>query len=109
MPSQEDSIHVCPNNWILYRKTYAKRNDCPKCKASRWKYPDKQKGALKVLRHFPLAPRLQRLFSSRKTAENMQWHHLKRKPVDGVLSHPADGEAWKAFDEEWKDHFATDH
>lgn len=62
---------------------------------------------MKVLRHFPLIPRLQRLFSSRKTAENMRWHQLKRVPKEGVLSHPADGEAWKDFDRTWPD-FAAD-
>lgn len=44
-----------------------------------------------------LLPRLQRLFMSSKTARNMRWHfenHLK----DGLLRHPSDFEAWKAFD-----------
>ena len=28
----------------------------------------------------------------------VQWHKLKRQPVDNELSHPAHGEAWKEFD-----------
>ncbi|GMP66351.1 hypothetical protein CsSME_00026743 [Camellia sinensis var. sinensis] len=32
----------------------------------------------KVLRYFPLTPRLKRLYMSRKTAEDMRWHKEKR-------------------------------
>ena len=90
-----DSIHVCPNNCILFRGDYADKDNCPECQASRWKYPERKRSAVKVLRYFPLAPRLKRLFASRKTVENMQWHALKRKPEKDVLTHPADGAAWK--------------
>jgi hypothetical protein len=31
----------------------------------------------------------------------VQWHKLKRKPVQNELSHPADGEAWKDFDRKY--------
>jgi hypothetical protein len=51
-----------------------------------------------VLQHFPLIPRLKRLFSSAKISEETQWHKLKRKEVENELSHPVDGEAWKDFD-----------
>ena len=88
-----DSIHVCPNNCILFRKEHAGKDKCPKCDASRWKYPDRKACPVKVLRHFPLVPRRQRLFSSRETAENMRWHQSTRVPIEGVLSHPADAEA----------------
>ena len=51
----------------------------------------------KVLRHFPLKSRLQRLFMCAQTAESMIWHD-KERPKDGNIRHPADGEAWKYFD-----------
>jgi hypothetical protein len=51
-----------------------------------------------VLRHFPLIPRLRRMFATAKISEEAQWHKLKRKEVENELSHPADGEAWKDFD-----------
>jgi hypothetical protein len=102
------SIHVCPNNCVLFRKNLAKLENCPKCKASRWKDGDgKRKVPEKVLRHFPLIPRLRRMFVSKKGSEDMQWHKLKRQPVDDELSHPADGEAWKDFDRKHKS-FAAD-
>jgi hypothetical protein len=103
-----ESIHVCPNNCVLFRKAYAKHDHCPKCNASRWKDVDgKRRVPEKVLRHFPLIPRLQRMFISKKQSAEVQWHKLKRKPVDNELSHPADGEAWKDFDREHPD-FAAD-
>ena len=93
------SIHVCPNNCVLFRKDLAKHDNCPKCNASRWKDADGKKSIPeKVLRHFPLIPRLQRMFISKKSTCEVQWHKLKRQPVDNELSHPADGEAWKEFD-----------
>jgi len=103
-----DSIHVCPNNCVLFRKELAKMDKCPVCGASRWKDEDTRKQIPnKVLRHFPVVPRLQRMFASKKLSEQAQWHKLKRKPVDNELSHPADGEAWKDFDRKY-DWFAKD-
>jgi hypothetical protein len=94
-----NSIHVCPNNCVLFRKELAEKDVCPVCGASRWKDNDgRMKIPEKVLRHFPLIPRLKRIFSSKKMSEEAQWHKLKRKPVENELSHPADGEAWKDFD-----------
>nr|XP_045088019.1 uncharacterized protein LOC123495193 [Aegilops tauschii subsp. strangulata] len=93
------SIHVCPNNCVLFRKDLAKHDNYPKCNASRWKDADGKKSIPeKVLRHFPLIPRLQRMFISKKSSREVKWHQLKRQPVDNELSHPADGEAWKEFD-----------
>ncbi|CAK8561187.1 unnamed protein product [Lathyrus sativus] len=51
----------------------------------------------KVLRYFPLKPRLQRLFLSSKTTEDMRWHATDANN-DGMLRHPRDSEAWKKFD-----------
>ncbi|XP_025661460.1 uncharacterized protein [Arachis hypogaea] len=56
----------------------------------------KKKQAAKVLRYFPLKPRLKRLYMCSKTAEHMQWHN-SAPARDGLLRHPRDGEAWKNF------------
>nr|XP_051202323.1 uncharacterized protein LOC127315924 [Lolium perenne] len=103
-----ESIHVCPNNCVLFRKDYAKENNCPRCKASRWKDADgRRKIPEKVLRHFPLIPRLQRMFLSKERSKEVQWHKLKRQDMENDLSHPVDGDAWKDFDNIHKD-FAAD-
>ncbi|XP_021770707.1 uncharacterized protein LOC110734887 [Chenopodium quinoa] len=99
-------IDACPNDCMLYWKERANDKSCHVCKASRWKLNEKQKeeGALpdegvpaKVLRYFPLKPRLQRLFMCSKTTELMTWHETDRKK-DAKLRHPADGHALKNFD-----------
>ena len=55
----------------------------------------KEKIPQKVLRHFPIKPRLQMLFMLRHTSINMRWHKEKRINEDGVLRHPNDSRAWK--------------
>jgi len=94
-----ENIHVCKNNCVLFRKDKEKLNVCPVCKESRWQDETGTKRVPhKVLRHFPIIPRFKRIFASKRTSEETQWHKKVRKPVDNVMSHPADGEAWKAFD-----------
>lgn len=46
----------------------------------------RKKIGAKVLRHFPLLPRLQMLFMSSKTAASMRWHEESRTK-DGYLRH----------------------
>ncbi|XP_019189395.1 PREDICTED: uncharacterized protein LOC109183788 [Ipomoea nil] len=83
---------------------------CKVCHTSRWKQPNGKNGGdvrcgskfkkkpSKVLRYFPLKPRLQRLFMSSKTAENMRWHAMDSNR-DGLMRHPRDSESWKRFNE----------
>ncbi|XP_019242461.1 PREDICTED: uncharacterized protein LOC109222569 [Nicotiana attenuata] len=112
---------ACVDNCILYRKEYEDLKQCPECGEKRWivrKGEDdtevassnlnKRKKGIprKILRYFPLIPRLQRLFMTKQTAEDMRWHKNKRVD-DGVLRHPADSLTWKTFDEKHLD-FASD-
>ncbi|XP_028223594.1 uncharacterized protein LOC114405148 [Glycine soja] len=91
-------IDACPKHCMLYLGDDEKSLDaCKHCGTSRWKPNKKKKIAAKVLRYFPLKPRLQRLFTCRKTTKDMRWHVLEDNK-DGLLRHPRDGEAWKTFD-----------
>jgi hypothetical protein len=74
-----------------------------KCGQSKWKdevdldddgqpISASKKLPAKVLRLFPLIPRLQRLFMSQCTTYSMRWHAVDRTK-DGELRHPTDGEA----------------
>ncbi|XP_056697938.1 uncharacterized protein [Spinacia oleracea] len=92
-------IHACPNDCILYRKEYEGADVCPKCETSRWK---SKNIPAKVLRHFPLKPRLQRVFMCSKTPESMVWHD-KERTKDDKIRHPADAQSWKDFDETYPD------
>ena len=78
------------------------------CGSSRWVTNEKKdsqaesvskqkKKLAKVLRYFPLIPRIQRLFATRKTSDDMCWHDEGRTK-DGKIWHPANGECWKDLD-----------
>ena len=97
-----NSIHVCKNNCVLFRKDYAELDACPKCKESRWEDAGGNKRVPhKVLTHFPIIPRLKRIFATKATAESTQWHKKQRRQVDNEMSHAADGKAWKHFDRKY--------
>ncbi|KAK7328924.1 hypothetical protein VNO77_23061 [Canavalia gladiata] len=101
-------IHSCPNDCMLYWKENENDDSCKICQASRWKefgqvdcefnqLKEGHKVPAKILRHFPLIPRLERLFMCSTTTESLRWHEEERSK-DGKLRHPADGQAWKDFD-----------
>ncbi|XP_068486822.1 uncharacterized protein [Phaseolus vulgaris] len=101
-------IDACPNDCMLYYGEDKDKEVCKKCNESRWKRRKKNKtidGTLKkqkkvpakILRYFPLKPRLQRMFMSSKIAEHMQWH-ASENTNEGILRHSRDSEAWKNFD-----------
>ncbi|XP_028084685.1 uncharacterized protein LOC114285803 [Camellia sinensis] len=95
-------IDACINDCVLFWKENARFDKCPKCKASRYKINrgTGKKIPHKVLRYFPLTPRLKRLYMSRKIAEDRRWHKDKRID-DGVLRHSADSDEWKEFDAQY--------
>jgi hypothetical protein len=70
-------IHCCPKGCILFRKEHKDAKYCPKCKSSRYVEVGKGDGKeeqneeipMKVLRHLPIIPRLQRLFMSKESAK----------------------------------------
>src|SRR5262249_19592059 len=96
-------IDVCPNHCLLYYKEDAEKTCCDICGHSRFKPRRgdnvKQKDVPhKVLRYFPLTPRLQRLYMSSKIAKHMRWHAERVRREENVMNHHADAEAWKHFD-----------
>ncbi|KAK5843103.1 hypothetical protein PVK06_005536 [Gossypium arboreum] len=113
-----NKIHSCPNDCMLYWGDRRNQQSCHVCGKSRWvnrdaedvnedEYgPQSRRKPNKILRYFPLIPRLQRLFMSSKTVEFMMWHHDQRTD-DGLLRHPADSFAWKSFDNKFPS-FASD-
>ncbi|XP_042472278.1 uncharacterized protein LOC122054932 [Zingiber officinale] len=115
-----EKIHACPNDCMIYWGENENEQAYKVCNLPRWKNLQKSsrrsykggkkrlevKISAKVFWYFPLKPRLQRLFMSSKTFENMQWH-FKKRVSDGNLRHPADSRAWKEFDERHYE-FASD-
>ena len=105
-----ESIHVCKHDCCLFYKEHSTKETCPICGSSRWVMSDKSDGKKvpqKVMRYFPLTPRLKRLYTSRLTAKQMLWHHTGKSKDEGVMRHPVDGLAWKEFDTKHPD-FARD-
>ncbi|XP_062012557.1 uncharacterized protein LOC133729103 isoform X3 [Rosa rugosa] len=93
-----DKIHACKNDCVLFWEEYEDKLECPICQEPRYSFDNgKKKIPQKILRYFPLTPRLQRLFISKKTAVDMKWHKDKR-PDDEYMRHPADSQVWKDFD-----------
>ncbi|XP_071940578.1 uncharacterized protein [Coffea arabica] len=98
-----EKIDACPNDCSLYWGSAEKRTLCETCNEFRWvasendSTGEKRKIPQKVLWHFPLKARLQRLFMSSKIASQMRWHEEKRTK-DGCMRHPADSPAWQTFD-----------
>ena len=98
-------IHACVNGCCLFTKENVDAQHCPKCETPRWKQNKHTKEILtgqaaKVLRYFPIIPRLQRMFRFEKTAINLRWHS-SNKSTDGKMRHLVDSEAWNAVDERW--------
>ncbi|XP_074288837.1 uncharacterized protein LOC141613988 [Silene latifolia] len=102
-------ICACPNDCMLFWKEFENAEECFKCHASKWKKCEANSSnknsntknnrqiPAKVLWHFTLQPRLQRVYMNSETAEAMTYHADKRRK-DGYLRHPADGSTWKEFD-----------
>ncbi|XP_074343103.1 uncharacterized protein LOC141680892 [Apium graveolens] len=108
-------IHACPNDCMLFWGENEKLDFCKTCEASRWReVENKDTGSeknnvlkehkipVKVMRYFPLKPRLQRMFLNTELSRLMTWHALARKR-DGRLRHPADGLGWKSMDAKYPD------
>ncbi|GJY80698.1 hypothetical protein Tco_0493449 [Tanacetum coccineum] len=96
-----ESIHACVNDCYLFRGEDNKdKQFCPVCNTSRWKdnHTTGKKVPKKVLRYFPIIPRLQRLYKSSHTTKEMTWHATGKCTEPGKMQHPVDGRAWKKFD-----------
>ncbi|XP_008226957.1 PREDICTED: uncharacterized protein LOC103326503 [Prunus mume] len=95
------NIDACVYDCALFYQEHEKKDKCPVCNEPRYKdsdYKQIKKVPRKVMRYFPLKPRLQRLFMSRHTANDMRWHKDKRLNDENKMRHPADSIAWKEFD-----------
>ncbi|XXG59154.1 hypothetical protein AAC387_Pa04g1284 [Persea americana] len=99
-----EHIDAYHNDCALFWKENIDLEKCPVCEESRYKLNNVKGKKIphKVLRYFPLIPRLQRLYMSKKTATHMRWHSDKCKD-DGICRHPADFEEWKGLDKEHSD------
>ncbi|XP_059669134.1 uncharacterized protein LOC132314273 [Cornus florida] len=106
-----EKIDACINDCGLFRKDFENLDRCPKCGASRWKVSDRSKKIrigipAKVLRYFPIIPRLRRMFRLTEKAKQLLWHST-HKSRDGKMRHPVDSLAWDKINKNWPD-FASE-
>ena len=91
-----NNLHACPNGCVLFEEENANLNACPKCNKSRWMDGTTNKPS-KVIRHFPLIPRLKRMWRSSEIA-SMLTGYTKHVSSDGVMRSVVDSPAWKHID-----------
>ncbi|CAH9146216.1 unnamed protein product [Cuscuta epithymum] len=108
------NIDACRNGCMLFLKGDKELKNCSFCGEHRYKLQDDEQctskrrnwTAFSVLRFLPLTPRLQRLYASRQTAEEMKWHAMHEE-IGNLMGHPCDSEAWKHIDMMYPD-FASE-
>ena len=86
-------IHACRNGCVLYRNEFNGMDACPVCHACRFKRVGMSSVPVKVLRHFPLGPRLRRMFSTPELAALMTWHGSIMS-TDEKMRGPYDSPQW---------------
>ncbi|XP_042942769.1 uncharacterized protein LOC122276949 [Carya illinoinensis] len=93
-------IDACLNDCVLFWKEHSDKEKCPKYNTPRWVLSSTKQKKIphKVVRHFPLIPRLQKLFVSNMTTGAMRWHATERVNDSNVMRHPAYLKVWKDFD-----------
>ena len=86
-------IHACPNGCCLFKGDLEDAEKCPVCDHDRYRMCGRSRVPTLILRHFPLIPQLQRMFSSKKLSKLNVWHYFN-KSVDGKMRHTADSPQW---------------
>ena len=102
-----DAIDACRNGCVLFRREYAELETCPICAAGRFKRVGLSRVPAKVLRHFPLVPRLKRMFSTPQLASLMAWHG-ENMSRDGKMRGPYDSPQWQHVRDKHGE-FSADH
>jgi hypothetical protein len=86
-------IHACPKGHILFRGQYENDQSCSQCGLIRYKLVGKSLVPQKVLKHFPIIPRLKRMYSTPKQTSLMTWY-IKNRSGDGMMHHDVDSRQW---------------
>jgi hypothetical protein len=94
-----DSIHACANGCVFFRGTLRCLQVCPKCGIDG--FVDGSKSIpWRVLQHFPLIPRLLRMYRC-KSLENLLTWHKDGTSIDGLVRSVVDTLAWKYINDKW--------
>jgi hypothetical protein len=92
------NIHACAKGCVLYQEKYKDVLCCPKCGVYRYKDEGNKLFPMKMLKHFPIIPRLQRMFRILSMSELMLWHS-QNNGRDGLIRHPCGSKTWRDIHE----------
>jgi len=87
---------------MLFKKELVDELWCHKCGIYRYKDEENKAYPMKVLRHFPIIPRLRRMYRTPYILELMVWHS-KNHNSNGLVCHPCDSKAWNHVHYMWLD------
>lgn len=97
-----ETIDVCPKFCMLYNKQHINKTECDVCHEPRYEQSvgnvKAKPRSRKVLRYLPITERLQRLYMTEATANDMRWHKEGPRQNSNMMVHPADSDAWIKFD-----------
>jgi hypothetical protein len=88
------NIHACVKGCVLFQRDHKDAVHCPKHGGFCYKDEVNMVLPLKMLQHFPIIPRLQRMFRTHVVFELMLWHSQNSSP-NGLVKHPCDFKGWK--------------
>ena len=98
MGLEHQAIHCCPSGHILYHgPEHENLQECPSCGESRY-VSGSDSIPQKVLRYFPIIPRLQRLFQCPEVATLLKWHATNKSRDENMRS-VVDSKQWAAMHE----------
>jgi hypothetical protein len=86
-----NTIHACQSGCVLFRGEHANETKCPKYDKPRYKDQERKKFPVKILRHFPIIPHLQRMYRSPTISQLLLWHSENRSDREGgdnMVRHP---------------------
>jgi hypothetical protein len=95
-----NNINACVNECVLFWKEYETLETCPNYGSTHFKAYGKSNVAVKIVQHFPLVPRLLRMFRTQKTTKLMTWHS-QNKSTNGKVHHVLDCKAWAHTNRTW--------
>lgn len=97
MGLEHEAIQCCRKGCILYDgEDNENLRECPHCQAPRY-IEGSNEVPVKVLRYFPIIPRLSRLYRCPEVAKLLKWHADNRS-VDGKMRSVCDSRQWAAVD-----------
>jgi hypothetical protein len=89
-------IHSCPSGCVLFRNEYENLSKCPKpgCRKARY-MPNSKSSPVRVVRWFPIIPRILRMFRSPSISKLFRFYQENRNNDEGVMKSVVDSPAWK--------------